>query len=165
MKRSRNRQSISARPDEVFAVLSDPTTYPEWLVGAQRIDHVDGDWPEPGSVFSHRVGVGPALVAGSTTVRRCDAPELLELAAGMGPFGEVLVTFTVEPEGVVGPDGGTGSIVTLAESPSRGIARLALRLGTPLVIASLWGRNSVSLSQLATVVEQRDGATTDDAQS
>ena len=37
---------LPAPPQEVFDVISDPDTYPSWLVGAKRIRHVDPDFPE-----------------------------------------------------------------------------------------------------------------------
>ena len=43
------RVVVPAPPAAVFAVLSDPETYPEWLAGAQRIRRVDDDFPDAGS--------------------------------------------------------------------------------------------------------------------
>jgi uncharacterized protein YndB with AHSA1/START domain len=147
---SHNALPINASPEAVFDVLTDPTTYPEWLVGAQRIDHVQDDWPAPGSKFFHRIGAGPAVVLGSTTVRSLEAPHRLDLAAGMGPLGEAAVWFRIEPTD-------DGCIVSIEEVPRRGLARAAWRIGTPLVIASLWGRNALSLQSLAELVESRAG--------
>lgn len=148
MSVAHNAYPVRATPEAVFEVLTDPTTYPDWLVGAQRIDHVQDEWPEPGSRFFHRIGVGPAVVLGSTTVRALEAPHRLDLAAGMGPLGEAAVWFRVEPS----EDGCT---VSIEEVPRRGLARAAWRVGTPLVIASLWGRNALSLQALAELVESR----------
>ena len=54
--------------ERVFEVVSDPRTYPDWLVGAQEIRSVDEDWPQPGSRFHHRVGlVGPLTIPDSTS--------------------------------------------------------------------------------------------------
>ncbi len=145
---SHNAIAIRATPEEVFEVLTDPTTYPQWLVGAQRIDHVQDHWPEPGAKFFHRIGVGPAVVLGSTTVRTHEAPHRLDLAAGMGPLGEALVWFRIASSD-------SGCVVSVEEVPRRGLARIAWRIGTPLVIASLWGRNAVSLQSLAELVESR----------
>ena len=50
------RVTVPAPPEAVFAVLSDPETYPEWLAGAQHIRHVDDDFPAEGSAFDHEVG-------------------------------------------------------------------------------------------------------------
>src|SRR5690606_7522428 len=69
----------SSRPD-VFRTLADPTTYPDWLVGAQRIRHVDPAFPAPSSGFDHSVGPTPsATVDDSTEARRVEAPARLDL--------------------------------------------------------------------------------------
>jgi uncharacterized protein YndB with AHSA1/START domain len=138
---------IVASPAEVFAVLVDPATYPEWLVGARRIRSVDDDWPAPGSSFRHTIGWGPARIPGSTSVRRCVAPLELVLSAGMGPLGEASVRFELEATG-------DGTLVRLEELPASGPVRVAWRLVGPPVGALLWGRNAVSLGSLARRVEQ-----------
>ena len=56
MSRSVNEILVDSPPSRVFAVLADPTTYPDWLVGAQAIRDVDPAWPAPGAKFSHRIG-------------------------------------------------------------------------------------------------------------
>ena len=132
---------IEAPPDRVFDVLVDPVTYPDWLVGAQRIKAVDDNWPTVGSRFRHRIGFGPVGVSGSTSVRRCDRPHELCLAAGMGPFGEAAVRFVL-----AGAPGGTE--VLLQEEPAKGLARVSWRLWRSGVSAALWGRNVVSLAAL-----------------
>ena len=45
---------LPAPPDEVFEVLADPETYPEWLIGAQRIRHDPIPRPVPSSTASAR---------------------------------------------------------------------------------------------------------------
>ncbi len=139
---------IEAAPDAVFAVLTDPTTYPRWLVGAQHIRSVDEDWPAVGAKFHHAIGVGPAAVPGSTSVRRCSPDDELVLAAGMGPFGEaavrLLLTATAD-----------GTLVEFRELPVKGPARIAWRVARPFVSAALWGRNAVSLAGLSRVVRER----------
>ena len=132
---------IAAPPDQVFAILMDPSTYPDWLVGARRIREVDPDWPAVGSRFHHRIGFGPLQVPGSTSVRRCDRPQELALGAGMGPLGEASVRFRL-----TATPGGTRVEVT--EEPSRGAVRLAWRRCRRTVGAVLWGRNAVSLAAL-----------------
>jgi uncharacterized protein YndB with AHSA1/START domain len=143
---------IEATREQVFDVLVDPTTYPEWLVGAQRIRSVDPDWPRPGSEFRHRIGVGPLAVPGSTTIRRLREPHELVLAAGMGPFGEAAVRFVLDAVA-------DGTEATIEEEPAKGVARVAWRGSRSLVSAALWGRNAVSLASLARTVRQRvDGS-------
>jgi uncharacterized protein YndB with AHSA1/START domain len=139
---------IEASPDAVFAVLTDPATYPDWLVGAQHIRSVDDDWPAVGSKFHHAIGVGPAAVPGSTSVRRCSPDEELVLAAGMGPLGEAAVRFVLTATA-------DGTLVRFTELPVKGPARLAWRVARPFVSAALWGRNAVSLASLARVVRDR----------
>lgn len=126
----------------VFDAVCDPTTYPEWLVGAQQIVDVDAAWPAIGSSFRHRVGWGPARVPGSTTVRALEPLRLLQLGAGMGPLGEALVTFRLAEEG-------DATVVSVEETPTRGVAGAAQRLVRPVVSAALWGRNQASLEMLA----------------
>lgn len=144
---------IPASPHEVFAVLVDPTSYPDWLVGARRIRRVDPHWPAVGSSFRHTIGVGPAQIPGSTSVRRCDEPHELVLAAGMGPLGEASVRLELEPV----PE---GTLVRLEELPARGVARLAWRVAGRAVAVALWGRNTVSLGALSRSVQGRSGGLT-----
>lgn len=146
-----NEVDIDASPDQVFDVLSDPATYPEWLVGAQAIRGVDVGWPAVGTRFHHRIGIGgPLTVPGSTSVRRVERPNLLELGAGMGPFGEARVLFRLSPAG-----GRTH--LEIEEEPRRGAARIAWSFLRPAVVAGLWGRNALSLASLRSLVEQRTG--------
>lgn len=137
--------TVAATPAQVFRVLSEPRTYPDWLVGARTIRSVDLDWPSVGSAFRHRIGVGPVALAGSTTVRRSIEPIVLELAAGMGPLGRARVVFRLEPVE-------RGTLVTIEEEPEAGAARIAWNLLGPLLRAALWGRNSLSLATLAEAV-------------
>lgn len=147
MQGSTNQIDIEAPLERVAAVLRDPRTYPEWLVGAQAIRSIDDGWPAVGSKFHHRIGVGPLAVPGSTTVRR-DEPRELVLGAGMGPFGEAKVVFTLEPTA-------QGVHVTVEEEPRAGAARLAWKVLRPVVTLGLWGRNEVSLESLRDVVLDR----------
>ena len=40
-------------PEQLFAVLTEPKTYPGWLIGAKRIRSVSPAWPEVDSYFEH----------------------------------------------------------------------------------------------------------------
>jgi uncharacterized protein YndB with AHSA1/START domain len=85
-----------------WAVLSDPTTYPRWLVGAVEILDVDERWPRPGTSFRHRVGItGPLTTRDTTTVESVDEPRCLHLEARARPFGRAHVEIEVRarPEG------------------------------------------------------------------
>lgn len=141
--------NIDRSPGDVFAQLCDAPEYPRWLIGAQRVVHVDDDWPAVGSRFHHRIGVGPFRVAGSTTIRVLEPDRRLVLGAGMGPFGEALVDFELTPEG----EGSTQ--LAVAEAPERGLARWVARVAGPLIALAVWGRNGVSLAELRNLVERR----------
>ena len=149
MSGSHSQTQIAATPEKVFAVLSDPRTYPEWLVGAEVIRRVDAAWPVPGSQFHHRIGFGPLTVAGSTTVREIDPPRVLSLGAGMGPLGEASVRFVL-----TATEGGT--TVEVEEEPRNGVMRAAWRVLGPAVTLALWGRNDASLSQLRDYMQARN---------
>lgn len=150
-----NEVHISAPPDRVFEMLTDPTTYPEWLLGAQHIRAVDDDWPAVGAAFHHRIGLGPLTTPGSTTVRAIDPPRSLVLGAGMGPLGEASVRFVLTPA----PDGAGrnagATVVRVEEVPTRGLARAAWSLTRPVVSVLLRGRNNISLVNLRRLVEDR----------
>jgi uncharacterized protein YndB with AHSA1/START domain len=145
---SHNEQLVDAPAAVVFDVIVDPSTYPDWLVGAQAITDIAPSWPSVGATFSHRVGVGPLSTPGSTTVRAIEPGERLDLAAGMGPFGEALVSIVVRSLE-------QGTLVEIHEVPRRGLAKLAHRVTGPAVAWALWGRNAVSLSGLRDIAEER----------
>lgn len=132
---------------EVFAVLADPRTYPDWLIGAKDIRSVDHAWPEPGSSFHHRVGLfGPLTVADSSTSRALDAPHLLVLEVRARPVGRARVTFRVD---ALTP---STTVVEFSEEPI-GPARLLAPVAAPLVAA----RNARSLQHLDDLLHQRPG--------
>jgi uncharacterized protein YndB with AHSA1/START domain len=144
---------IHATPEAVFAVLADPRTYPQWLVGAKRIRAVEGDWPRPGSTFHHTVGFGPATINDHTDVLEVEEPRMLLLKATIGPFGSFTVKFTLVPTA-------DGTEVTFEEAPCDGAVRSLWRLpgGRALERLSIWGRNKVSAQQLKQLVEERAAA-------
>lgn len=135
--------------DDAYRLVCDAELYAEWLVGAQHIRSVDPDWPRPGAAFRHRIGVGPLTIPGSTTVRDATRPTRLELAAGMGPLGEAIVTFELTAAAA------DRTLLTLEERPARGVARLGWKVARPLVASILWGRNEVSLHSLADLARTR----------
>lgn len=140
---SKNSVVVNLPIAEAFALVADPRTYPEWLVGAQEITEVSDAWPAVGSAFHHRIGVGPVRIPGSTSVREVDAPRRLTLGAGMGPLGEAQVEFTLDE---VDHD---NTSITVVETPSGGLAKLSWLASRPLITVLLWGRNAASLEMLS----------------
>src|SRR5688572_718381 len=90
-------------PEVIFGVLTDPWRYADWVVGAKKIRAVDETWPEPGSRFHHRVGVGRLTIEDSTVVEAFNPPNRLVLRARARPAGVARVTITLVPT----RDGGT----------------------------------------------------------
>lgn len=136
------RIDIRAEPEEVFATLADPRTYPRWLVGAKEIRSVDPGFPAPGARFHHVVGLaGPLTVADSTLCEEVDEPRLLRLEARARPAGRAEVTFTLEPHG-----GGTR-----VEVRERAVG--LLRVADPALQPAIVLRNRRSLAQLRDLVE------------
>jgi uncharacterized protein YndB with AHSA1/START domain len=127
----------------IFSVLSDPWRYADWVVGAKRIRGVDSTWPEPGSRFHHRVGVGPLTIEDSTVVEAYNPPNRLVLRARARPAGIARVTITLVPT----RDGGTD--VELEEYPVGGPARW---IHNPLLDALIAARNRKSLRELERLV-------------
>lgn len=141
------RRTIKARPDDVWAVLADPTTYPDWLIGAQLVRSVDGDFPRPGSDFHHEVGPNKELtLPDSTTAIEAERPRLLALKVRARPFLEAIARFEL----LEVPD---GTELVLGEQPV-GPFRFAAPVLRPLVAA----RNARSLAKLAELVEARSAA-------
>jgi len=145
---ARTVRDIPAPVGVVFDALIDPETYPEWLVGAKEIRATDDNWPEVGSRFHHRVGLGgPVTVADSTKVLAIDAPNLLSLEVRARPLGRGKATFTLTSNG---PDPVPGCRVQLDEEPIGPLAPLH-----PLFAPFIKARNEKSLEQLAELVRAR----------
>lgn len=123
--------------DRVYEVVSDPRSYPHWLVGTQEILSVDDDWPAPDSAFGHRVGLlGPLTVKDSTVSEEAEPPARLVLRARARPMGRARVQITFE-------ETASGTRVTMEEGPLGLVAPLSPVL-QPLIVA----RNEKSLRRL-----------------
>jgi uncharacterized protein YndB with AHSA1/START domain len=139
--------SIEAPSARVFDVISDPRTYPDWLLGAQKIRKVDASWPKPGAAFHHTVGAGPIRVSDHTSVLALDPLRSLELRAHVGPMGSARVIFTLREEHGV-------TEVDLEERPDGGLMRvLWSTVGRAALALGIWGRNGASLQQLKAYIE------------
>jgi uncharacterized protein YndB with AHSA1/START domain len=134
------REIAGAEPAAVFAVIADPETYPRWLLGAQRIRHVDDTFPRPGAKFDHSVGASPTYsVDDSSEVLEVEPEHRLVLRVHVGPM-DGSVEFVVERAAA-------GSLVIFREAPD-GWARLAM----PALRLVLRGRNAESLRRMEDVV-------------
>lgn len=134
--------AVPAPPAVVFEYLLDPSTYPRWLIGADRIRDLDDEWPLPGSRFHHRVGVGLVKVDDHTEVISLDAPRCLQLSVHATPLVRAIVTFHLQ-----GDDQET--IVCLQEEPQQ---RIIGNLVRPLLDPLTHMRNHRSLRRLARLV-------------
>jgi uncharacterized protein YndB with AHSA1/START domain len=139
-------EDLPAPPERVFDLLLDPTTYPSWLVGAQRIRAVDPDWPRPGAAFHHVVGFGPVRIRDRTTVIAATPSRRLELCAHAGPLGTARVRFDLTPIE-------DGTRLQLRELPATGPLRVLWHAGgRSLVRLLVWGRNRASLTELGSLL-------------
>src|SRR5690606_4499547 len=132
--------------------VSDPTTYPEWLVGAQRIRRVDGDMSAKDDGFDHEVGVGAVTVKDSTVVDGVDENEKLTLRVQARPFLVAEVVFSFED------CDDAGKCVLKLDERLLGPYRLLTPLAEPLL---RW-RNSRSLDNLERYLAGRQAEPDDD---
>lgn len=107
---ARNEIFIDAAPEAVFAVLSDPRSYGDWVVGSKEIRSADPDWPAAGAAFDHSVGVGWLSLSDHTSVISAHAPDCLELKARARPLPSARVKLRLDAEG-------TGTRVMMVEEP------------------------------------------------
>ena len=143
MSVARVEAQFSVSPERVFAVLSDPESYADWVVGSHSIRDADPSWPAVGSRFYHRVGAGLLTVKDHTEVLQADPPRRLVLRARARPLGTAKVELVLDPR-----DGGTH--VTMIEVAGDRLSKLALnRLTDPLV----HHRNVESLRRLRRISE------------
>lgn len=126
-------------PAAVFAVLSDPWKFADWVVGAKKIRAVDDTWPALGSRFHHRFGVGPLTVDDSTVLEQYEPPWTMVLRARARPTGVARVQLRL----VGTADGGTD--VEMTEHPVSGFAA---RVHNPALDALVVARNRRSLRRL-----------------
>ena len=126
--------------EEVFAALTDPYTYPRWLVGCRDIRGVDAGWPEPGTSFRHRVGLfGPITLADHTTVIEIEPPHHLALEVMARPFIRARVDFVLSALPAARPS----TRISLAEVPIGVYTPLRRVLAAPTA-----ARNRASLNAL-----------------
>ena len=136
---------IAATPDRVFDVLADAKCYAEWVVGTKEVRRVDPGFPAKGESFYPRVGFGPVVVDGKTTVLESARPSMVVLHARARPVADAIVSLRLDGSAA-------GTVVTMREEPAGPAAlRVVQRLGDPL----LHRRNTASLRRLKALAERR----------
>jgi hypothetical protein len=134
-----NRRFVPHPPAKIFAVLRDGYSYERWVVGTTTIRNVEPDWPQAGSRLHYQLGRSPARKDDETRSLSFRPDTLLELEAVGRPLGTFRIEFWVEP--VRG-----GSLITLTEHASKGLARRVLR--NSAVDLLIWLRNLETLRRL-----------------
>ncbi|MFC9336893.1 SRPBCC family protein [Streptomyces sp. NPDC057020] len=131
-------------PNDVWAVLADPSRYGEWVVGPSDSTPLDSSWPEVGSRLGYTVRLGPWSGEGTTTVRHVDPGRELELEAAFGALGTARIFLQLKPWG-------EETLVVCDEHPLRGLGGT---LHNPVSDAALQLRHRGMLARLARTVEQ-----------
>ena len=140
------RRVVDASPEAVWAVLSDPLVYAEWVVGAKVIRHADPQWPAVGAALHHTVGAGPAEVKDATTVTEVEEGRRLRLRARARPLGVASVELRLRAA-----DRGCTD-VEMIESV---VEPVLLRLLNPLFDPLISLRNRESLRRLERLARAR----------
>lgn len=140
------KRETSASRQRVWDVLADGWTYSQWVVGNSRMRAVDPNWPEPGSVIHHSIGVWPLLLDDSTEVLVCDPTHELVLLANGRPLGKARITLRLFDTA----DGGCR--IEMAEVPVSAPLRW---LPERLSLTTAFPRNRECTWRLAALAEQR----------
>jgi NAD(P)-dependent dehydrogenase (short-subunit alcohol dehydrogenase family)/uncharacterized protein YndB with AHSA1/START domain len=152
---ARNRVTIFAPREAVFAVLADADRYPDWVVGARKVRHHDPDFPEVGTKFHHEVGVWPATLADHTEVLACEPPRRIVLKAKARPFGTARVELCLEATK-------DRTTVLMIETPDDALTRMVA--ANPAADALLRLRNAEALARLKRSIEGEPGGEAADRQ-
>jgi uncharacterized protein YndB with AHSA1/START domain len=142
---ARNQRLMAASPEQIFAVLSDPDAYGDWVVGSDFIRDADEGWPAVGTRFHHRVSFGPIKIDDHTEVIAVDEPERLQLKAKVRPLGTASVTLTLQRHG-------DATLVTMIEDAGDAVTKLVFNPLTHLLVR---GRNVESLRRLEQLAVDR----------
>jgi uncharacterized protein YndB with AHSA1/START domain len=141
-------RTLAAPCDVVWQVIADPRTYPDWLIGAADVRDIDEAWPNVGTCFRHRVGLGRLAIPDHTEVLEVEAGRLLRLGVRARPLISAVATFELLHDP-------TGTVVTLEEEPRQ---RLIGNLVRPVMDPAIHVRNHRSLRRLDLVVRRRIAA-------
>lgn len=133
---------------EVFDAISDPETYPTWLVGCRAIRSIDDQWPSVGAHFHHRVGLaGPLAVSDSSEALEVDPPSHLAIEVRFRPAGRGRVDFWLSSDPA--PDGSIRTRVDMDEAPIGLLAPAA-----PFLSPLIESRNRTSLNSLVAYLNE-----------
>lgn len=138
--------TVDLPPEDVFAILADPDSYGEFVVGSRHIRDADPSWPAPGASFHHSLGVLVTMIRDHTTVVEAEPPTRLLLNTAMGPLGVNRTEFRLLPDG-------EGTRIEITEVPHEGF--VATPVIGPLVTASIWLRNQETLRRLKRLTHRR----------
>jgi NAD(P)-dependent dehydrogenase (short-subunit alcohol dehydrogenase family)/uncharacterized protein YndB with AHSA1/START domain len=139
-----NRVHIDASPAEVFAILSNPNCYPEWVVGGAGIRDYDEEFPAVGSRFHHKVGSWPVGLKDHTEVLEVEPPNRLVLKAKARPLGTATIELDLE-------ESAGGTEVRMGEVAGDRLTSLVV--GNPVADTALRVRNAEALARLKGLVE------------
>ncbi|MFD6988485.1 SRPBCC family protein [Streptomyces sp. NPDC059943] len=138
------RHRLIERPvADVWAVLADGSRYGDWVVGTSESRPEEGAWPEVGSSITYTIRLGRWSASGSTVVRRCEEPGVLELEADSGRLGTARIAVEVRPWG-------ENALVIIDEHPLRGPGGLLHNTAADALIQL---RHRSMLARLAEAVE------------
>ena len=144
-----NEIEVDAPPAAVWAVLADPPSYEEWVVGNKEVRDHDPEWPAPGTEFHHKVGFGPLAVKDKTVALEASPGRRLAMNVRALPVGHGIVTFELI-------EAGEGTRVRMEERPAGGPVKPLWPLLAPLVKL----RNAETLRRLKRLAESRHRAPT-----
>ena len=137
---------VQRPPDQVWDVLSDGSSYAEWVMGTRDVHEVDPGWPGLGATIRFSFGAGPWTMDDITTVRLVEPRQRLELEAHAGRLGTARISIVLLPWGE------DQTVVILDEHPLRGPGA---RWHSMAVEGLLRFRNERMLRSLAKLVERR----------
>ena len=92
-------RTIAASPENVAAVMFDPTHDPEWIGGAKSVDPPSGDPTALGARTTRHGGFMGRRFSWQTEVREFDPNRLLDMGFVAGPMKGGGVTYRIRPVG------------------------------------------------------------------